>query len=55
MKNVRVRMEDELHREFKAATAADGTTMTRVILVAIAAYLERRRAPQPQPQEPTDA
>lgn len=41
--SIRVAVPVELQREFKAATAANGETMTRVLLIAIREYVGRRR------------
>jgi predicted HicB family RNase H-like nuclease len=39
-----VRVEQELHREFKAATALQGIPMQEVMVNAIDAYLRERRS-----------
>ena len=55
--SIRVEVPRPLQREFKAACAADGLTMTWVIVNAIKSYLleYRQKHTPPQPQEPADA
>ena len=39
---VNINIPTSLHRQFKSATAAEGTDMTRVLVAYIREYLEKR-------------
>ena len=63
MEAIRVRVDSDLKRRFKAACAANGCAMTDIILDAMRTYVAQYRydqehtppaPPQPQEQEATD-
>ena len=57
MEAIRVRVDSDLKRQFKAACAANGCAMTDIILDAIRTYVSQHRYAQehaPQPQERAD-
>jgi len=49
--SIRIAVPADLQREFKAACAADGVTMTQVLLTEIRAHLAQRRTVMQAQQE----
>ena len=42
-KKLTIELSEELHREFKVATAREGTTMKQVVLEAIKSFISKKQ------------